>query len=332
MKKTKLSLAVAGLMLVSAIAITSCKKSTTTTTPATDTSTTSSTDNNLAQQNAHDITNFGSEGIDNSTLTSYKLANGTGQPSVLSGVSGTATVVINPTAKTATVTFINFIGYDGHTRNGTVMYDWSASLSTPTYTAQYYRDSGMVINITTPTVGGVVYTVDNNTVHVNSKTIKNIGRVNGQLTWTDNSNITITKTNNGGTIQWQGNWSVALLNTSAYTYTTFNGTASSYTYPGVFTSYGGPPSNYIDWTKALVSVSGTFSGTAADGETYTGNISTPLILNFNCTPQWSRYLYVSGVLNFTPTGKATRTINYGTGVCDLTYVVSIGSYSITITI
>src|SRR6185312_12153537 len=186
MKKTKLSLAFAGLMLASAVIMSSCAKKTTTTTPTSDTSTTSSTDNSTAQQHAHDITNFGSEGIDNQGLTSYKLANGSGQPSVLSGVSGTASVTINASSKTALVTFVAFVGYDGHTRNGSILYDWSTSMSTPTYTAQYYRDSGMVLNISTPNIGGVVYTVDGNTVHVNSKTITNKGRINGQLTWTDN--------------------------------------------------------------------------------------------------------------------------------------------------
>jgi len=228
-----------------------------------------------------------------------------------------------------TVTFMNYLGYDGHVRNGTLYYDWSAS----TNNAVWYRDSGMVLNVSTPNVGGVVYTVDGNTVHINAKTIKNIGRINGQLTWTDHSDITVTKTNNGGTILWHADWTVALLNTSSYVSTNYDGTASTYTYSGVFNGYGGTVANCINWGQALISVSSNnFGGTASDGEVYSGNISTPLVLNLNCTPYWSKYLYVSGVLNFTPTGKPTRTINYGNGVCDLTYVVSIGSFSITITI
>jgi hypothetical protein len=335
MKKTKLSLAITGLLLVGAIVVTSCAKKTTTTTPTTDSSTTSSTDNSMAQQNAHDVTNFGSEGVDNGSLTTYKLANGS--PSVFSGVSGSVSVTVTG-SKQLLVTFVGFTGYDGHYRNGSIQYDWSTSLSTPTYTAQYYRDSGLVLNITTPNIGGTVYTVDGNTVHINNKTITNKGRINGQLTWTDNSDITITRTaiNGGGTILWNGQWTIALLNTAAYNYCDPNGgTALTTPYPALFKGYGAPVTNYIDWTRALVSITGTFGGTASDGETYTGNISTPLVLNFNCaygTNGLSKYLYVAGVLNFTPTGKATRTINYGSGACDLTYVVSIGSFSITITI
>ncbi len=308
--------------------VSSCKKKETTTTP--DTSTTSTSDNNTAQQHAHDLTNIGSEGIENNnnTLSTYKLANG---GSLLTPMNGSINVNINTTAKTMDVTFNNCLCSDNRTRNGLVHYDWSQS----TAGAVWYRDSGMVLNITTP---NNTYSVDGYTVQVNNKQIKNIGRVlvgtNLQLTWTDNSNITIIKpaSAGGGNIQWQGNWSIALLNTGAYTYTTYDGTTTNYNYPSVFNGYGGSITNYINWSKALVSVSGTFGGTASDGETYTGNISTPLILNFNCTPPWTRYLYASGVLNFTPTGKTTRTINYGSGTCDLTYVVTIGAFSATITL
>jgi hypothetical protein len=329
MKKTKLSLILSGVIIVTAIIVASCKKSTTTTPTTTpDTSTTSATDNNTGQQSSQDITNFGSQGIDNGSLSTYRLAQGA---SVFAGVSGTATVIPAGNKKIE-VTFINFVGLDGHTRNGTIEYDWSSSLSTTTYTANFYKDSGLVINVTTPLNN---YTVDNNTVTINTKTIKNIGRVytsgQPQLTWTDVSNITITKPSSGGTIQWNGNWNIALLNTGSYTYTNLDGTSTTHNYPAVFFGYG-ISNNFIDWTQALVSVNGTFGGTASDGETYTGNISSPLVLNFNCTPMWTKFLYVAGTINFTPTGKTTRSINYGSGVCDLTYVVSIGSFSVTITI
>src|ERR1700749_101390 len=106
MKKTKLSLAIAGLVLAGAIIATSCKKSTTTTTTP-DTSTTSSTDNNMAQLNAHDITNIGSEAIDNGSLTTYKLAAGqTGGVGIISSVSGIVTINVDSLSyKKITVTF-----------------------------------------------------------------------------------------------------------------------------------------------------------------------------------------------------------------------------------
>ena len=318
MKKTKLNLAVAGLVIATSLIVVSCKKKDTTTTPVTtDTSTTSSTDNNTAQQHASDITNIGSQGIENNgSLSTYRSGSG-GLNSVMN-----ASVTINTSGKNMTVTFDGSIGLDGHYRSGTLYYDWSAS----TGGAVWYRDSGFVLNVSTP---GNTYSVDGYTVEITQKTIKNLGRVSGNYTWTDVSNITVVKPTSvgGGNIQWQGNWTSTLLNTN------------NYTYPGNGVLYNGVYPNstngltYINWANSIISINGTFSGTASDGETYTGNISTPLVLNLNCTtPILSKYLYVAGVLNFTPTGKTTRTINYGTGTCDLTYVVSIGSYSVTITL
>jgi hypothetical protein len=327
MKKTKLSLTLSGLLIASAILVVSCKKKdATTTAPTADTSTTSTTDNQTAQQNSHDITNIGSQGIenDNGSLSTFRSAQG-GLASPLS-----ASITINLSAKNMTVTFNGSVGLDGHIRNGTLYYDWSQS----TNNAVWFRDSGLVLNVSTP---GNTYSVDGYTVEIISKTITNNGRnSSGYLNWTDNSNIKVIKPAlaGGGTISWNATWNIALLNTSTYVYTGYTGTASTYTYSGVFHGYGGTVSNAIDWSQAIISVSSSnFGGTASDGETYTGNISSPLILNLNCTtPLYSKYLYVAGTLNFTPAGKLTRTINYGAGVCDLTYVVSIGSFSVTITI
>ena len=236
---------------------------------------------------------------------------------------------IDTVNKKITVTFTNFVGLDLHERNGTIVFDYSQSAPH----AYWYRDSGLVLNVSTP---GNTYSVDGYTVEV-TKTIKNLGRVtNGNLTWNDNSNITIIKPAlaGGGAIHWQCNRNTVLLNTNSCNYTLGNGTAGTTTYPAVFHGYGGGPLNYINWPQAIVSVSGTFSGTASDGETYTGSVSSssPLVLNFNCTPPGTRYLYVAGTLNFTPAGKLTRSINYGTGTCDLTYVLSIGGFSVTITL
>jgi hypothetical protein len=318
MKKTKLSLVLSGLIIASALIITSCTKKTTTLTTTPDTSTTSSTDNSLAQQNANDITNIGSDGIENNngTLTNYRLSQG----SIFSPLSSGVTIVFDTTQKTMMVTFNQYVGRDGHTRNGTLLYDWHLS----TGGARWFRDAGFVLNVTTP---GNTYSVDNYTVEITQKTIKNTGTVNGNYTWTDVSNITIVKPASAGTgnIQWQASWTSTLLNTSN---TTYNGVQYNGVYPG-----SGSPYTWIDWAHAILSITGTFNGTASDGETYTGNISVPLVLNLNCSqPLYSKYLYVAGTLNFTPTGKLTRTIDYGTGTCDLTYVVSIGSFSVTITL
>ncbi|MBS1651817.1 MAG: hypothetical protein JSU07_07400 [Bacteroidetes bacterium] len=319
MKKIALS-----LILIAGFYFTNCKKSNSTTSNNQDTNTTSSTDNNLAEQNSNDAVNIGSESLDHGSLTTYKLKEG--ENSVLSPMSGSVTISPDTVNKKVTVTFNTFIGYDGHLRNGTLVYSWAGSAPS----ARWYRDSGLVLNISTP---GNTYSVDNYTVAINTKTIKNLGRVTaGNLTWNDNTNITILKPSSGGSILWQCNRNAVLLNTNSYTFTSPDGTSSNTTYAAAFHGYGGGPLNFINWDKAILSFTGTFSGTASNGETYSGNVSSPLILNFNCTPPYTRYLYVSGVLNFTPTGKATRTINYGNGICDLTFNLSIGTWSVAITI
>lgn len=322
MKTKSISLALSAFTLATAVLISSCRKNSSTQ-QVPDTSTTSSTDNNRAQQNSSDLLNFGSESMEKGDINTYhRLGAGTNGGGMFSPMSGSVTIT-SPASKQIQITFTNFVGQDNRLRNGTLLYDWNQSLPS----VNYYRDSGLVLNVSTPLND---YVVEGYNVKINSKTIRNKGRIGGTLTWTDDVNLTIT--NGSSTIQWNASWIIGLLNTSSYNYTAANGSSSSQLYPAVFHGYGGGALNYIDWTQAIISVGGTFGGTASDGQTYTGNISSPLIANFNCTPAYTKYLYVSGVLNFTPTGKTMRSIDYGSGVCDLTYKVSIGSWSVTITI
>jgi len=324
MKKKLFKLSIFASLLISAgVLIISCKK-TDTTTPTTDTSTASASDNNTAETQSTSLVSIGSQAIDNGSMQTMR----TSAVNSFTALSGSVTITPTDTVnRIITVLFNNFVGLDGHLRNGTVVFNYAGSAPH----ASWYRDSGLVLNVTTP---GNTYTVDGNTIEVNTKTIKNLGRItSGNLTWNDNTNITIIKAAGAGTIQWQCNRNTVLLNTGSYQFTADDGTSNTTTYPGVFHGYGGGPLNYINWAQAIVSFSGTFGGTASDGEVYTGSVSSsPLILNFNCTPPYTRYLYVSGILTFTPTGKLTRTINYGNGVCDLTFNVAIGSYNVNITL
>jgi hypothetical protein len=88
------------------------------------------------------------------------------------------------------------------------MYDYSASLSTATH----YRDSGIVIKVTTPNHD---YFADSNKIEV-TKTITNTGRnqTTHNLTWHVTTSLVITKANNGGTIQWSSTRDNMLLNTN----------------------------------------------------------------------------------------------------------------------
>jgi hypothetical protein len=317
MKKNVTSITVAALMLAAGTIIWSCKKdsTTSTTTPSSstpDTNTSTAQDHQTAENNSDDVEQMGAEGMDNGNINSnYRMGGGVASP-----MSGSVIITPNPTAKTLTITFSNYVGLDGHLRNGTIMYNWSASISSATH----YRDSGLVISVTTPNND---YYVDSNKIQVN-KTITNQGRItSGNLTWHVTTSLIITKANNGGTIQWSSTRDKVLLNTNLFVY---NGSTIS----ASFTGYINP----INWAGAVVGVTGTASGISADGLSFTDVISIMLVRNFNCSPSLIHphfHPYVAGEIDFTPSGKLTRKINFGTGACDETYTISIGSWSVTIT-
>jgi hypothetical protein len=318
MKKNILSIAIFSLLAITAATTTSCKKDSTSTTSTTssgttDTNTNTAKDHQDAENNSNDVDQMGAEGIDNGNVNSnYKIAAG----GLLSPMSGNITITPNPINRTVMITFSSYVGLDGHLRNGTIMYDYSASISTATH----YRDSGIVIAITTPNND---YYVDSNKIQVN-KTITNKGRItNGNLTWHITTNLTITKANNGGTIQWSSTRDNILLNTNTISYNGSSVQAS-------FTGYNSP----INWSTAVIGVNGSANGTSTDGTSFSANISSMLVRNFNCSPSLIHHHFhpfVAGEIDFTPSGKATRKINFGTGACDETYTVTIGSWRVTIT-
>ena len=73
---------------------------------------------------------------------------------------------------------------------------------------------------------------------------------------------------------------------------------------------------------------GTASGSHADGKSYTAvaDKATPLHRIAGCR-HW-----VSGILNITPAGKPTRSIDFGNGTCDDQAVVTVNGRSRTITL
>ncbi len=159
-----------------------------------------------------------------------------------------------------------------------------------------YRDSATVITVTPQN-----YFVNDNQI-AGSKTITNNGHnAANHLVYSINANITITKANNAGTVTWsaqrQREW---IQGESTYT-----------------------------WSDDIYSITGNASGSRANGNTFTSTITTPLIRNmsFGC-----RRYFTSGVIVHSPSGKATRTIDYGNGACDNLATVTINGnvYNITL--
>lgn len=160
----------------------------------------------------------------------------------------------------------------------------------------HYRDSLTVITVTPQN-----YFVNDNQVS-GSKTITNKGHnAAHHLVYEINANISIQKANNGGIITWQSNrqreW-VAGENTYA-------------------------------WSDDIYSITGSASGTSSNGNSFNSNITSPLVrkMAFGC-----RRNFVSGVLEHTPGGKATRYIDFGSGNCDNDALVTINGTTYTITL
>jgi hypothetical protein len=162
-----------------------------------------------------------------------------------------------------------------------------------TYTKPHYWDS---LDVITLTFSG--YYVDNYGIS-GVKTITNQGRINGQQTY--NSTVVngmITKPNNGGSYTWNSN-------------ITRKWTAGENT-PWF-------------WFDDQYQFTGTSNGVSSTGTGYTATIITPLQWDASC-PMW----FVSGILDFTPTGHPTRVIDYGNGACDDVCTVTISGTPYTV--
>jgi hypothetical protein len=159
-----------------------------------------------------------------------------------------------------------------------------------------YRDSLTVITVTPQS-----YFVNDNQV-TGTKSITNKGHnASNHLVYEINANIQIIKANGAGTVSWQS-------------------TRQREWVSGEST---------MVWSDDVYSITGNASGTNANGHTFTSVITTPLVRNMaiGC-----RKHFVSGVLEHTPAGKATRYIDYGSGACDDQATVTINGTSYTITL
>ncbi|MBS1646394.1 MAG: hypothetical protein JST67_03530 [Bacteroidetes bacterium] len=260
-----------------------------------DNNTTASEDHAALVTHANDITNIG-EQASTGSMTTYRMGNQT--ESIYSGcavITTQNTISSNP--DTLTVNFgTGCTGLDGRTRSGILQYIYTGGM--------HYRDSGNVINVYANN-----YVVDGNAITLNSKTITNQGHISqGKLTWGITTNMSLSKPNNGGTISCIINHTKVLLQ-------------------------GEQPNNApIDWANGQIALYGTASGTATSGQTFSAviNENTWLVRNFACGAY--RKYFVAGELDFTPQGRATRYVNFGTGACDNTAVVVINGvvYNITL--
>jgi hypothetical protein len=295
------------------LANTSCKKNTPepqpqVQTPAEDTDQSGANENNVSESVASDIDAIGGQASENTDLTTFRVSGPTGIE-----MSQCATVTTNTTTRTYTVDFgTNCVGADGRTRSGKLIFDYSGS----TNNARFYRNPGFNLNVTS-----VNYVVDNYSVQIVNKTIANTTPTNiptgtnpgTNLTWAISANIVITKPNATGTLTWTCNRTKELTNTS-----------DSLCYRGQNRS--------ILWNKAVVKLNGSAGGVNSNNLTYTAT-ATNLVRDFGCSPDTNhphRHPFVAGTIAYTPGTKATRTIDYGSGGCDLNATMTIGTHTYTV--
>lgn len=155
-----------------------------------------------------------------------------------------------------------------------------------------YRETGTVITITPESFS------QNGNKLEGVKTIKNEGR-NGA----GNLYYTITVSN-------------AKLTTAAGNVSTWNATRNREWISGESTAA---------WNDDVYLITGSASGVASNQISYTTTIKTAIRVDLSC-----QYRLTAGELEVRPSGKLTRTVNYGTGSCDNTFTVQIGNKTYTI--
>jgi hypothetical protein len=158
----------------------------------------------------------------------------------------------------------------------------------------HYRDSASTHTITFSN-----YYVNDNQV-LGSKTVTNLGHnSNGNLVYDINVNGQLILANNGGTVTWtsqrQREWTSG--------------------------------ESTMIWSDDVYSVTGSASGTGADGHNFTVNITSPLIRNMSIG---CRRHFVQGVFVLTPDNKPARTVDFGSGTCDDIATVTINNHIYTI--
>jgi len=280
------------LILALSLTIVACKKDKKEE-PEQDKETVAASDNSYSENMANDIVLIGNQALDNSnnTLSTFR---GVQPPDEAFLTTCASSVVVDTNLRTVTVTFSNTVCSDGRTRSGSLIFDYSQS----TNGAKHYRSPGFKCSVTASN-----YKVDGNAITINSKVIQNTTAVGfnpltTNITWSITSDISVTKTD-GNVVTWNCTRYKTLLNTSD---------------TSVYVNDGIP----IVWSKARVGLTGSASGVTAQGNSYTSTIISQLVRDFNCAPGTyaHRHPFIQGVVEFTPQGKQTRRIDFGSGARD----------------
>jgi hypothetical protein len=258
--------------------ISGCKK-TPAPQPANDSETTTSNENAFAQNSFNDIGSISDQAAAGS-MSSYRETTNNG-----SLLSSCVTITSDTVHHSIIVDFgqTNCLCKDGRWRRGKIFVS---------YTKPHYWDSLDVI-----TIGFANYAVNDYGIN-GTKTISNLGRINGQQTYNVSvTNGQISKPNNGGNYSWSSNWTRKWI--------------------------AGENTPWI-WIDDQYSYTGNSNGMGSNGIGYSTQTITPLVHSVAC-PDW----FVSGKMSYTPAGRATRTLDFGSGSCDATATVTVNGQTTT---
>lgn len=250
-----------------------------------DKDTTASSDNAFAESSYNDVANIADQAGNMTANGNYNYKMGDDQTSLL--------------ANCATVSFFNVNKLDSQ---DTIVVDFGTAGCTGndgrTRKGQviiYYSGKWKQIG-STHTITFNNYYVNDNKID-GSKTVKtNAFNGAGHMNWTVTVNGTITLASGGGTVTWTSSRTRELL-------------------------AGQNADSTITWASSKWGITGTASGTSAKGTSYTANITSQLVRDFTCSSY--RRHFVAGTFEFTPSGKATRTVDFGSGACDDDAIVTI---------
>lgn len=268
----KLALFVAGAML--SVVMVGCKKNTSTNSSSdNDTDVTTAKDQSLAEglfNEANDVVDQASE---SNTIVFLSASSGDSKSSSLDQLAKSSCATITKD----TVSIPHLITIDFGTTNCQCNDGKYRRGKILVSYMGHHRDSASTRTITFDN-----YFVNDNQV-LGSRTVVNNGHnANGNLTFTITVDGQIIKANNEGTVTWQSNRTREWI----------EGESTQERNDDVFL------------------ITGTSSGTKANGVSFTANITTPLRKAVAC--HW----FDSGVVEVSPQGRPTRIINYGSGTCD----------------
>jgi archaellum component FlaF (FlaF/FlaG flagellin family) len=243
-----------------------------------DNDTSSATDNSIAQQNFNDLTTMADEALRNGTSNIYKSGNSYSVLSACATIDLVSGTKVNFSSDGKDTITINFGSNNCLCNDGR----YRRGLVQFVYTGPY-RTSGTVITVTPSN-----YYVNDHAVQ-GVKTITNNGSGIGYfLRHTIVVNGTIVKPNGGGTITW-------------------NSTRTRDWVSGDTT---------LMWDDDVYQINGNANGTSAGGTNFSSTIISPLIRKFDPTNPVCRRYFTQGTIDHIPSGKPTRTIDFGNGTCD----------------